>query len=259
MPDHALLSDLCRALACHDLNLDSLRRDAQAIVLFGSRAAGCAELNSDWDLLCVGAGSSRRTYGLDVVWVEPRALQTSAWLGSDLASHIAAHGLWLEGKPSWDLSTVDFSKAAFRKEARLARSLRSLSRAWNLLRPEYQAKHANLIRRDVQRFNLLRCRLPIPPSAMLDALWGGEQQCDWLADALLNLDAQPHLAQTLSKCAEEVNSRIQTAVTCSSPGDHVLGEPHRPGRRTPSTSASSSDAGATRLVCAEDRPVCGGR
>jgi hypothetical protein len=98
---------------------------------------------------------------------------------------------------------VDFPKAALRKEARLARSLDALARAWSLLGPKYQAKHATLIRRDVQRCFLLQRELPIPPSATLDALWAGERHHDWLADALLNLNAQPHLAQSLSARAEE--------------------------------------------------------
>lgn len=230
MPDHALLSDLYRALAHQDLHLDVLRRDAREIALFGSRAAGCAELRSDWDLLCVGGGSSRRIGNIDIVWIEPRALETSTWLGSDLAAHIGAHGLWIEGRPGWDLGSVDFAKAALRKEARLVRSLRALVRAWDLLRREYQAKHAILIRRDVQRCTLLQRGLPIPPSAMLDALWIEDIHRDWFANALLALNAQPHLAQALSVCAEEGNPPIQTPTTCQKSSDRALNEAHQPER-----------------------------
>jgi hypothetical protein len=248
MPDHALLSDLCRALAHQGLSLDALRLNAEAIALFGSRAGGCAELSSDWDLLCIGSGSSRRICGLDLVWIDPRALDTSAWLGSDLAGHVAAHGLWLDGEPGWDLGAVNFPKAALRKEARLSRSLRALARAWDLLGPEYRTKHATLIRRDVQRFHLLQRRLPIPPSAMLDALWAKELHRDWLADALLGLNAEHHLAQTLSAFAVKVDARIRAAITDSRPSDHLFDELHRGGRRTPSTSASSRDGSHLRRL-----------
>src|SRR5580700_10587296 len=107
---------LGQALARCGLRLDALRRSAQAIALFGSRAAGCATSASDWDILLIGAGRSCKLHGLDLVWVEPHVLATSAWLGGDLAGHVAAHGLWLEGEPSWSLDAVDFAAAARRKE-----------------------------------------------------------------------------------------------------------------------------------------------
>jgi hypothetical protein len=202
MPDNAPLSALNQALALKGLSFDALRRDAQAIALFGSRAAGCARPSSDWDLLCVGAGSSRKVRGLDLVWIEPHALETSVWLGGDLAGHVAAHGLWLEGEPCWDLGAVHFPMAARRKEARIARSLRALAQAWDLLGAGYRTKHATLLRRDVQRCYLLQRGLPIPPSAMLDDVWIREQYRDWFVDALIGLNAPSNLAKTLSKCAE---------------------------------------------------------
>ena len=197
MPEAPPLLALHRALACRGLSFDELRGQAQAIALFGSRAAGCAKPVSDWDLLCIGAGRSRKLPDLDIVWVEPRALEASTWLGRDLAGHVAAYGIWLEGEPRWDLGAVDFTAAARRKEESLARSLRALAQAWELLGPAYRAKHATLLRRDVQRWSSLQRRLPIPPSAMLDDRWVAERLRGWLPDALLDLRAGTALAQSL--------------------------------------------------------------
>ena len=199
MPDPPR-SALNRTLARSGLCLDELRRGAQAIVLFGSRAAGCATSASDWDLLCIGDGRSHKLRDLDLVWIDPRALDTPAWLGGDLAGHVAAHGLWLEGEPCWDLSCVDFAAAARRKEARFVGSLRALAEAWDLLGPAYRMKHATLIRRDVQRWGVLQRGLPIPPSAVLDDRWTTEGPRSPLGEILVGLRVQPEFARALATC-----------------------------------------------------------
>ncbi|MFT3765746.1 MAG: nucleotidyltransferase domain-containing protein [Minicystis sp.] len=195
------MHDLDLALTRAGLHLDDLRHQAQAIALFGSRAAGCAKPGSDWDLLCIGAGRSRKLRGLDLVWVEPSAIETSAWLGGDLAGHVAAHGIWLSGSPCWDLGAVDFAAAAHRKSDVLARSLAALAGAWDLLGPAYRAKHATLVRRDVQRWFLLQQKLPIPPSATLDESWAAGALHRPLAEALVDLGAPRDFSRDLSACA----------------------------------------------------------
>jgi hypothetical protein len=200
-----------QALARHGLSLDHLRCQAKVIILFGSRAAGCARSTSDWDLLCIGPGRSRRLSGLDLVWLDPAALDTTAWLGGDLAGHIAAHGVWLEGAPCWDLGALDFAAAAHRKEARLARALRALTQSWDLLGPAYQRKHATLLRRDAQRCLLLQRGIPIPPSAKLDDVWAGERSRDWFPNALRSLGATAGLALALSSRAAEPEEAARRA------------------------------------------------
>ena len=91
------------------------------------------------------------------------AVDTPMWLGGDLAGHVAVHGVWLHGEPCWDLGAVHSSAAARRKEARLVRSLRALEQAWGLLGPAYRAKHATLVRRDVQRVVAAPARGPRSP------------------------------------------------------------------------------------------------
>jgi hypothetical protein len=167
----AILSDLSRAVAACGLSFDDIGHCKQAVALFGSRAAGCARPASDWDLLCIGHGRSRKLAGLDLVFVEPRSLDDGTFFGGDLASHALAFGCWLDGACPWGSADLAFSLAARRKEERLARKLNSLSRAWELLGPAYRTKHATLVRRDVQRLASLHCRDAVPPTAYLDRDW----------------------------------------------------------------------------------------
>lgn len=197
----APLATLEQALAREGLCLERLQRTCQAVVLFGSRAAGCAGPTSDWDILCIGSGRSTKRGALDLVWVEPREIESRAWLGRDLAGHVAAHGCWLGGEVRWDLDAIDFPQAARRKEARLARCLRSLALSWDLLGPPYQRKHAMLVRRDVQRCLLLQRGLPVPPSAELDQRWAEEASFTWFLEALRGLGAAPGLAIALAMVA----------------------------------------------------------
>jgi hypothetical protein len=201
MTDEIPLAALDRALAVAGLGFSELRRLARGVAVFGSRAAGCATSASDWDVLCVGAGRSRKVRGLDLVWVEPGMLESSEWLGGDLAGHIAAYGVWLDGAPAWEVGAVDFATAASRKETRLFRSLRALAPAWNMLGPAYRAKHATLLRRDVQRWRVLQNSLPIPPSAVLDGRFRAEGGRDGLGEALIALGARPDLAGEIEACA----------------------------------------------------------
>jgi hypothetical protein len=168
-PEHRLPLD--RVLAAHGLSFDVLRQETAAIALFGSRAQGCARPSSDWDLLCIGRGRSRKLACLDLVWIDPIVIGDDRWLGGELAGHVAAHGNWMHGKPTWQLADVQFEMAARRKKERIRRRLESLTRAWNLLGPAYHVQEATLVRRDVQRLEYLSCGIAVPPTAFLDAAW----------------------------------------------------------------------------------------
>lgn len=151
--------------------LAGLRRSAGQIVLFGSRAAGLARPASDWDLLVVSEERPRSAPALDLVWVSPRELSTRAWLGSELAGHVACWGRWLHGEPDWVAGVVHDECAAAHKARRVASKLDALERTWDLLGPAYQRKHLLLLRRDLQRHALLSLGEAVPPSALLDAAW----------------------------------------------------------------------------------------
>jgi hypothetical protein len=193
-----LLGSVVRALDERGVAFGVLKKQARAIALFGSRAGGCERASSDWDLLCIGDGRSRKRDGLDLVWVSAEDVESGAWLGSDLAGHVAAHGIWLHGEPSFRLGDVRFASAARRKEERLACDVRGVGRVWDLLGAPYQRKHATLLRRDVQRLRSLERGVPVPPSAWLDARWRAEPASSGeLRDALLLLGASAALCSAL--------------------------------------------------------------
>jgi hypothetical protein len=208
MPDPALLRSFERALAAHGLSRAGLERGSTAIALFGSRADGCERPSSDWDLLCIGNGRSRKLDDLDLVWVGSHEAAGEAWLSGDLAGHVAVHGVWLHGVPSWRLADVRFDAAASSKERKLACRLRSLTQAWDLLGPAYQHKHATRLRRDVQRLDLLHRRVAVPPTAHLDACWRASQASDdRLRETLLLLGAEASLASAIVERAGGRSSR----------------------------------------------------
>lgn len=190
---------LARALERHGLSFDALRRGSVAIALFGSRAAGCARGTSDWDLFVIGDAAlpGLRTPEIDLVRESPRVMDTSKWLGSELAGHITSYAVWLHGEPMWGRDALDFAEAARRKEATLARKLRALERAFPLLATDYRTKHALSIRRHVQRLSLLEARMPVPPSRTLDEQWQSEPQCDRIVVRLRDLGASSDLARSL--------------------------------------------------------------
>src|SRR6266851_2503778 len=58
--------------------------------------------DSDLDLLIV-TPQKRRLFaaGLDCVLIAPEEIDSSFWLGSELASHIAKYGNWIKGPGEW--------------------------------------------------------------------------------------------------------------------------------------------------------------
>jgi hypothetical protein len=184
------------------LSFDQLRREATAIALFGSRAYGCARADSDWDVLCVGSGRSRRLAGIDLVWVPPHAMTDPTWLGGDLPGHVATYGVWLHGESSLTSCALPLDAAAKRKAARIARKLVSVSRVWHLLGPAYRRRDAELVRREAQRLDGLRGGVAVPPTALLDAAWdGSDESRAWLCEQLTHLGSAVGLAHEIADLA----------------------------------------------------------
>ncbi|HSO00213.1 MAG TPA: nucleotidyltransferase domain-containing protein [Candidatus Nanopelagicales bacterium] len=208
MVDPTCLLQLDRILGWHGLSLDELFQHTSAIALFGSRAGGCARPASDWDILCVGSASARHLPGVDLVWIDASCLETAAWLGGDLAGHIAAHGVWLHGAPAWRIEDVSFSLAARRKEQRIARRIASIAQVWELWRAHYRQKHALRLRRDVQRLALLRAGIPIPPTAALDSAWDAQPASMQQLEATLHaLGADRDLAREIATAPQHPKLR----------------------------------------------------
>src|ERR1041384_8014610 len=78
-----------------------LLRRAEQVIVFGSHGAGSSSGDSDLDVLCVGKGRGHKSKSLHIIWVDPKLLKQSKWLGSELATHLGAYGVWLKGNRSW--------------------------------------------------------------------------------------------------------------------------------------------------------------
>ncbi|WP_224361091.1 nucleotidyltransferase domain-containing protein [Hyalangium versicolor] len=158
-------------LVSRGLSWKELSSHCRQIILFGSRAAGVAREGSDFDLLCIGSGSSQLGQGLDLVFVTTKESQGSRWLGGELAGHVARYGQWLMGDPDW-VHRVQPSRAAIdRKAERLRRRLHAVESTFPLLDAVYLDKHLTLIRRDLQRYESLVKGEPVPPTPLLDQAW----------------------------------------------------------------------------------------
>lgn len=167
---------LLAALAEAGLSWRELTRRADDILLFGSRAQGAGRPDSDWDLLCVGNGPTRPRSGVDIVWVGPRTSLTSRWLGSELASHILAFGLHLQGECAW-ISHVQLSPAAVEaKRRRVIARMSALQRLWSCVRPTFKVRHGRLLRRELQRVQILCRGEPVPPARHLDDGWSADYE-----------------------------------------------------------------------------------
>lgn len=147
---------------------------SQEIVLFGSRAAGMAHERSDWDILCVGHGRTRRTSQIDLIWVTPEERCSRAWLTSELAGHVAQWGRWLAGEPAWKDSANPGPEACLEKRRRIDRRVAAWERSWSLCSPRLRARYALALRRDLQRHETLLHGQAVPPSAVLDQDWPGQ-------------------------------------------------------------------------------------
>jgi hypothetical protein len=159
------------ALASIGESWEDLLQNSAEIVLFGSRAAGVAHERSDWDILCVGHGSTRRTARIDLVWVTPEERCSRAWLEGELAGHVGRWGQWLVGEPSWRESAIPGPAACEEKQRRIARRVTVWERSWPLCSARLRARYALALRRDLQRHEVLRVGQAVPPSAMLDQVW----------------------------------------------------------------------------------------
>ncbi|WNG46821.1 hypothetical protein F0U60_23880 [Archangium minus] len=158
-------------LARRGLSWEELSKGCQQIILFGSRAAGVSREGSDFDLMCIGSGLSRLGPSLDLVFVTPEDCRRKRWLGSELAGHVARYGQWLVGEPDWVHRVRPSLDAKERKAERLRRRLQAVEKSFPLLDALYREKHFALIRRDLQRHDLLAQGEPVPPTPLLDQAW----------------------------------------------------------------------------------------
>jgi predicted nucleotidyltransferase len=168
------VSVLDTALERLGTSLSRLSTEAEALILFGSRAAGMEVPRSDWDILVVGSGLSRISRCLDLIFVPPETFKTSLWRRGELATHVGRWGRTLRGDRAW-LETLSDARigdeAVENKRRRLANQLSASERYWPGLASWAKERRTLKFRRDLQRFELLYSGRVIPPSAVLDRQW----------------------------------------------------------------------------------------
>lgn len=169
------LRELARSLPPPDQRLlDILSEEATELIVFGSRAAGVHSKASDLDVLFIGAPRRHRSERLDIVSRTPAEIEHPKWLGSELAGHIAAYGVVIRGGAEWkDAVRPDEATVSY-KERRVVALVDGLWAYWDRLHPEFRRKYLTTIRREVQRLELLRKGVAIPPSPILDRKWKNE-------------------------------------------------------------------------------------
>ena len=163
---------LVRALRRQQISWSALEDRASQVILFGSRAAGVAGRDSDWDLLCIGEGTSLHNGRLDVVWIPPEQLATEACARLRIAaSLVATYGIWLVGEDSWSHLVRISPEAVHHKRQLILCQLSELRRLWSSIIPAGARSISRHIRRNVQRLHFLIEKRAVPPTRVLDDLW----------------------------------------------------------------------------------------
>lgn len=160
-------AQLGQAFAACALSLPAMVREAEEVVLFGSRAADCADDTSDFDLLLVGRGKRLKRGSLDVIWVRPRALRSPSWLGSELANHVAKFGIWLKGNGDWRNSVFASNASVVSKREKLLVRLSRLYVRRRSLRGDYLQAALVPVVLDLYRLDVLLKRQAVPPAPVL--------------------------------------------------------------------------------------------
>jgi hypothetical protein len=155
-----------------DLDLERIAEGGGGVWLFGSRAAGCARRNSDWDLLVLTSSTvaeDRRKCGnADIIYVALAELQT--WASSELAAHVEMYGMRLDEGPPIQINANPIAAAA-RKQALVAVRSRFLDRIGAVLQPAQLGGELLRLRRNAHRGWLLAEGHGVPPTALLDREW----------------------------------------------------------------------------------------
>lgn len=150
-------------------SFQTLCRDADEVVVFGSRAIGRSRPESDWDILLINCMNAHKIRGVDFVFIDQQHPETSSnWLQSELAHHVAEYGIWMKGIGTWRNELIGLDLAREAKKKKIAARVNELRRRWNVLRDRDRRKWVTLLRRDLQRLDRLDANRAVPPSAILD-------------------------------------------------------------------------------------------
>lgn len=141
---------------------------ARSIVVFGSFACGTSRAASDLDVLLVGTGQTRKLRGVDLIWVPECRLETTQWLGSELAQHVGAFGIPLRGDNSWRTGVFSSEEAVAKKWHRLSERIRLLAARFGRLNRRFRAHNVQLVRRDLARLDVMLGGAPVPSTPQID-------------------------------------------------------------------------------------------
>ena len=204
--------NLADALEEVGLSWRAIERTAKQIILFGSRASGVEDDDSDWDLLLVGPGHTVRLGLVDLVLISGEKLESKKWLGSELAGHVAAYGVWIKGDSSWKTNVYPSQVALERKRLKIQARLHGLEKNWELLGEPYRKKHFELIRRDMQRYAIMREKEPVPATPTIDAQWHADiSRIDFFTKVARQCGLlSTFVEQQLSNFAEEIAAENAT-------------------------------------------------
>lgn len=144
---------------------------AKAAIVFGSFAVGKHRRTSDIDVFCVGDGTRFKDREFDIVWRHPRDIDADRWLGSELASHIAAYGLPLWGDCGWFSHSKPGSTAIEKKANAVGQRLTAVTRLEGRLSESRLRAYLERARLDLQRLDLLVRREPVPATQVLRDAW----------------------------------------------------------------------------------------
>jgi hypothetical protein len=182
-------------------------QSCQSAHLFGSVARGRGGYGSDVDLLLVGNGLSRKLRGVDLIWVTPQRVSQQAWLGSELAQHVACFGVHLLGHDDWTRHVIRSRQAVTKKADRVAARASSLSKMHLSMTRALKEKNVRLLLRDLFRLELLSRGDAVITTPEIDDSLEGPQREQATHELLVSLSRKTLVdRQTLAEVRECVLS-----------------------------------------------------
>lgn len=173
MQNLVMLSKLMRqAVLGKRPEIRQLLSSSTELIVFGSSAAGLRRSTSDLDVLCVTDRTAHyKDRLLDLLCLSAKDVRGSAWLCSELANHIAKYGVWMTEKAEWVGGVHLDDIAVHSKQLRLQSYASALEDRWDKLSEVFKQKYVVKLRRETQRLILLRERVAVPPTLLLDNEW----------------------------------------------------------------------------------------
>ena len=199
-----------RRMRAEGLNWARLTMNAEQVIVFGSYALSAHSSNSDLDVLCVGEGKTFKSSKLHIIWIPRSWTQSKQWLGSELATHIAAYGKWIKGNNDWAFRTKPSRATIANKRENIIDRLKAAERHWNNLLPTFQRIQLLKMRRDLQRYKLMQQGQAPVPKTLLDSEWRRLNKSDnWVKLLNKNSDVARRMkkflaVQAVSKVASKV-------------------------------------------------------